>query len=60
MNSYDEACWARDMYRAGQITRGDAQRRMAAYKSEFNAKSREIARKHGMRPKLFNFTAFCR
>lgn len=60
MNSYDEACWARDMYRAGQITRGEAQRRMAAYKSEFNAKSMEIARKHGMRPKLFNFTAFCR
>lgn len=60
MNSYDEACWARDMYRAGQITRGEAQRRMAAYKSEFNAESREIARKHGMRPKLFNFTAFCR
>lgn len=60
MNSYDEACWARDMYRAGQITRGEAQRRMAAYKSECNAKSREIARKYGMRPKLFNFTAFCR
>jgi hypothetical protein len=48
------------MYRAGQITRDEAQRRMAVYKSEFNAKSREIAKKHGMRPKLFNFTAFCR
>ena len=44
MNSYDEACWARDMYRSGKITRDEAQCRMAAYKSEFNAKSREIAR----------------
>lgn len=60
MRTYDEACWARDMYRAGQITKAEAKRRMASYESEFNAKSREIARKHGMRPRLFNFSAFCR
>ena len=60
MSCYDEACWARDLYRAGRITRAEAQRRCAEYAREFNKKSAELARKYGVRPRKFSFSAFCR
>lgn len=56
MSCYDEACWARDLHRAGKITRAEAQRRCAEYARE----SAELARKYGVRPGKFSFSAFCR
>lgn len=60
MSSYDKAIHARNLYRIGRITKREALDLMGEYIDEFNAKSRELARKYGVRPKLFNFEAFCR
>lgn len=60
MSSYDRAVYARDMYRMGRITKREAMAMMADYIEEFDAKSRELAKKYGVRPKLFKFEAFCR
>lgn len=60
MSSRDRAMAARSMYRAGRIGRSEAAEMMADYAREFNGKSRELACKYGVRPKLFSFEAFCR
>lgn len=60
MSSYDKAMHARYLYRLGKISRREALEMMADYIEEFDAKSRELAKKYGVRPKLFKFEAFCR
>lgn len=60
MSNYDKACHARALYRAGRLSKREAMEMMASYIEEFNAKSRELARKYGVRPKLFSFASFCR
>lgn len=57
---YEMACAARDMYRAGLIGRDRAREMARAYEEAYNAKARELARKHGVRPRLFSFSSFCR
>lgn len=51
---------ARMLYKTGRITREEAKEMTAEYATIFNAKSRELARKYGQRPKLFSFAAFMR
>lgn len=60
MSEFERACYARDLYRAGSIDRETAERMMARYASEYNEKSKAVARKHGVRPRRFSFAAFCR
>lgn len=60
MSNYDKACHARALYRAGHLSKREAMEMMSSYIEEFNAKSRELARKYGVRPKLFSFASFCR
>lgn len=60
MSNYDKALHARTLYRSGAISRAEAMAMMAGYIEEFNAKSRELAKKYGQRPRLFSFSAFCR
>ena len=60
MSEFERACYARDLYRAGAIDRETAERMMARYAREYNEKSKAAARKHGVRPRRFSFSAFCR
>lgn len=56
----EKAFRARAMYRAGKITRAEALEEMEDYIELFDARSREIAKKYGQRPRLFSFAAFMR
>lgn len=47
-------------YKHRLITREQAEKDIKPYAEAFNNKSREIAKKLGVRPKLFNFTAYMR
>lgn len=60
MSEYERARYARSLYRAGAIDQKTAERMMSRYAREYNEKSKEIARKHGVRPRRFSFAAFCR
>ncbi|MBQ6554473.1 MAG: hypothetical protein IJR45_01020 [Firmicutes bacterium] len=51
---------AKVLYRLGHITRAEAEKMIAPYKEAFNKKSKEIAAKYNMRPKLFSVAAFLR
>lgn len=60
MNELEQAKQARAMYNAGQITREEAKQMIAPYAARFNAASKCIAKKYGMRPKRFSLAAFLR
>lgn len=59
-NEYQKAVAAKAAYKRGAITKSQAMEMMADYIAEFNAKSREVAKKYNQRPKLFRFEAFVR
>lgn len=47
-------------YQHQLITRAEAEKALQPYVEAFNNKSREIAKRLGLKPKLFNFSAFMR
>jgi hypothetical protein len=51
---------ARDSYKAGFITRKEAQEMIIPYIKAFNEKSKEIAKKYNMKPKMISFAGFVR
>jgi len=51
---------ARSLYRGGQISRIEAEEEIRPYAEAFNAKSRELAKKYGQRPRLFSITSYLR
>ena len=51
---------AKDLYRIGAISRSEAKERILPYIEVFNAKSKEIAKKYGMRGKTISFAGFVR
>lgn len=51
---------ARSLYRCGRITRKEAMEDIQPYADAFNEKSKEIAKKYGMRPKLFSVASYLR
>lgn len=51
---------AKESYRAGFITREEAKELITPYIEAFNNKSREIARKYGMKAKTITFAGFVR
>lgn len=55
-----EAEMARMEYRAGHISRGEAQERITPYLDMVNTKSKELAKKYNQKPKLVNFSAYVR
>ena len=55
-----EADTARMLYHLGQITREEARESINPYKEAFNKKSKEIAAKYNVRPKMFSLAAFLR
>ena len=56
----DRADLARSLYRGGQISRIEAEEEIRPYAEAFNAKSRELAKKYGQRPRLFSITSYLR
>lgn len=60
LNLKEQAEKGRALYRTGQISRNEAVEMVAPYINAFNAKSKEIAKKYGQRPKLINFAGFVR
>lgn len=51
---------ARDAYRAGRITREECERACEPFAREYDRLSREAAKRHGVRPRLFSLAAFLR
>lgn len=51
---------ARDSYKAGFITRNEAKEAIMPYIKMFNDKSKEIAKKYNMKPKMIGFAGFVR
>ncbi len=47
-------------YQRKLITREQAEQALQPYVEAFNNKARELAKKYGVRAKLFNFTSFMR
>lgn len=56
----DRADKARIMYKQNLISREEAIAEVKPYINLFNAKSKEIAKKHGCRPKFINFISYIR
>ena len=52
----DRADLARSLYRGGQISRIEAEEEIRPYAEAFNAKSRELAKKYGQRPRPVSYT----
>lgn len=57
---YLEAQRVKFNYQRKLITREQAEKALQPYVEAFNTKARELAKKYGVRPKLFNFSAFMR
>ena len=55
-----EAEQARAEYRRGLITREEAKKRIDPFKVAFEAKSKELAKKYGLRAQKFSLTAYLR
>lgn len=55
-----EAEGARVLYRAGRISRAEAMEAIGPYAEAFNKKSKELAKKYGQRPRLFQVSSFFR
>ena len=51
---------ARAEYRRGMITREEAKKRIDPFKVAFEAKSKELAKKYGLRAQKFSLTAYLR
>ena len=51
---------ARAEYRRGMITREEAKKRIYPFKVAFEAKSKELAKKYGLRAQKFSLTAYLR
>ncbi|MBR4476828.1 MAG: hypothetical protein IKO87_04760 [Kiritimatiellae bacterium] len=51
---------ARAEYRRGMITREEAKKRIDPFKVAFEAKSKELAKKYGIRAQKFSLTAYLR
>jgi hypothetical protein len=51
---------AKFLYRTRQITREEAQAEIVPYLEQFNIKSKEVAKKYGVKPKLVNFVGWIR
>lgn len=51
---------ARAEYRRGMITREEAKKRIDPFKIAFEAKSKELAKKYGLRAQKFSLTAYLR
>ena len=56
----DKAERARFLYKTRQITREEAKQEILPYIELFNEKSKEVAKKHGMKPRLINFVGWIR
>lgn len=56
----EQAFIARDSYRAGLIGRDEAKKIIMPYIILFNDKSKKIAKKYNMKPKLITFAGFVR
>jgi len=56
----DQAESAKLQYKTGAITRDEAKELIEPYINEFNAKSKEIAKKYGMKAKLISFATYIR
>lgn len=57
---YYNALETKALYKANEITREEAKKRLKEFEQYFNAKSKEIANKYGLKPKLFSFNSFMR
>ena len=55
-----EAEQARAEYRRGIISREEAKRRIEPFRVAFEAKSKELAKKYGLRAQKFSLTAYLR
>lgn len=51
---------ARAEYRRGMITREEAKKRIDPFKVAFEAKSKDLAKKYGLRAQKFSLTAYLR
>lgn len=51
---------AKQMYKAGLISRREAQEKIRPYIEYFNEFSKATARKYGLKPKLISFAGFVR
>lgn len=51
---------ARAEYRRGMITREEAKKRIDPFKVAFETKSKELAKKYGLRAQKFSLTAYLR
>lgn len=60
MQERQKALEAKYLYNAGVITREEAAEMIEPYKNLFNQKSKELAKKYGMKPKKFSLAAFLR
>lgn len=55
-----EAEQARAEYHKGMISREEAKRRIDPFRVAFEAKSKELAKKYGLRAQKFSLTAYLR
>lgn len=55
-----EAETARAMYRAGQITRAEAEFKIQPYADAYNKRSKELAKEFGVRHKPFSIIGYLR